>query len=384
MKPEEILSTPTPYYLYLTDVLKQTLEVVQAEAARHEGYRVHYAIKANSDPVILKIIQQAGLGVDCVSGGEIRAALAAGFNPAGIFFAGVGKTDEEIELALEHSIGCFNVESEPELEVINELAARRGVTAPICLRINPEVGAHTHSHISTGRAEDKFGIAMGDMERLIARCQALPAIHLRGLHFHIGSQILQMDDFRDLALRVNELQDQLESKGTKLELIDVGGGLGIDYENPHDNPIPDFKSYFDTYARYLKQRPGQEVHFEPGRSIVAQCGRLITRVLYVKQGVERRFIIVDAGMTDLIRPALYGARHQIVNITSDHSEPDGIYDVVGPICESSDVFATDVELGSTKRGDTLSILSAGAYGQTMASGYNCRPLPKAYYVGKGF
>lgn len=380
MSIDSLTSIPTPYYIYDTELLRQTLRVVTAEAALHEGYRLHYAVKANADERLLRIIREAGLGIDCVSGGEIQAALQAGFDPQGIFFAGVGKTDAEITLALEANIGCFNVESLPELEVINELAAQLGKTANVCLRINPEVGAHTHSHIATGRAENKFGIAMGDMETLIKMCDTLPAIHFRGLHFHIGSQILQMDDFRDLSLRINEIQTQLESKGFRVQIIDVGGGLGIDYENPNQHPIPDFKSYFDTYQRYLELRPWQELHFELGRSIVAQCGSLITKVVYVKQGVARQFAIVDAGMTDLIRPALYGAHHFIENISANDLPQDSTYDVVGPICESSDVFATDVKLPLTKRGDLLAIRSAGAYGQTMASNYNCRPLAKSYYT----
>jgi len=372
-------SIPTPYYIYDTELLRETLRTATAEAAAHEGYRLHYAVKANADVRLLQIIREAGLGIDCVSGGEIQTALDAGFDSQGIFFAGVGKTDAEITLALEANIGCFNVESLPELEVINELATKLGRTANVCLRINPEVGAHTHSHIATGRAENKFGIAMGDMETLIQMCKDLPAICFCGLHFHIGSQILQMNDFRDLSLRVNEIQTRLERKGFRVQIIDVGGGLGIDYENPKQHPIPDFKSYFDTFQQYLELRPSQELHFELGRSIVAQCGSLITRVVYVKQGVERQFAIVDAGMTDLIRPALYGARHSIENISVVDRPLDSTYDVVGPICESSDVFATDVKLPFTKRGDLIAIRSAGAYGQVMASNYNCRPFAKSYY-----
>lgn len=377
----DILKTiPTPYYLYDTQLLRQTLDTVREEAARHADYHVHYAVKANADARLLGIIRDAGLGIDCVSGGEIRAALQAGFDPKSIFFAGVGKTDSEITLALQAGIGIFNVESLPELQVISELASDMGATANVCLRINPEVGAHTHSHITTGLAENKFGIAMGDMEKLIRLCDTLPSIHFRGLHFHIGSQILQMDDFRDLALRINELQDELESKGIKAEIIDVGGGLGIDYEQPHAHPVPDFKAYFDTYQQYLRQREGQEVHFELGRSIVAQCGTLVTGVVFVKQGAVKQFAIVDAGMTDLIRPALYDAHHFIENLTAERGSSAERYDVVGPICESSDVFATDIPLPHTRRGDLLAIRSAGAYGQTMASNYNCRPFAKAYYT----
>lgn len=371
----------TPFYYYDTKVLHETLDAVNSEMTAHQNYHMHYAVKANTNPDILRIIREAGMGADCVSGGEVQAALDAGFAPEKIVFAGVGKCDWEIELALDAGIFCFNVESQPELEVINELAGKKGKVADVCFRINPNVEAHTHAHITTGMAENKFGIAYRDMYRIITLAKEMKNIRFRGLHFHIGSQIMDMVDFRHLCSRINELQDELESEGIKLEILNVGGGLGIDYVNPEEHPIPDFRHYFETYSTYLRLREGQEVHFELGRAIVAQCGKLITKVTYVKENGSKKFAVVDAGMTDLIRPALYDAHHKIVNI-SNPDTPYYIYDVVGPICESSDVFDTDIKMTETHRGDYLAILSAGAYGEIMASQYNCRTLPKGYTSDK--
>ncbi len=365
----------TPFYYYDTATLEATLDTIGEETAKYDGFEVHYAIKANSNAKVLRIIAKAGLGADCVSGGEIEAAVNAGFPADKIVFAGVGKADWEINLALDSGIFCFNVESVPELEVINQLAAAKGKVANVCFRINPDVGAHTHANITTGLAENKFGIAMKDMLPIIQRTNGMGNVRFIGLHFHIGSQILEMADFKKLCFRINELQTLLDAYGIKVENLNVGGGLGINYDDPSD-AIPDFKSYFETYAKGLKLRSGQKVHFELGRSVVGQMGSLITRVLYVKNGTAKRFCIVDAGMTDLIRPALYNAVHKIENITSDASM--GTYDVVGPICESSDVFAKDVRFGGAQRGDIMAIRSAGAYGEVMASQYNCRSLPQGY------
>ena len=373
---EKFKELQTPFYYYDADLLRETLKVLTAEAGKHENFVVHYAVKANANPKVLNIIHNAGLGADCVSGGEINAALKAGFPASGIVYAGVGKSDREIELGLSKGIFCFNVESEAELEVIQEIAARMDKTAQVALRINPNIGAHTHANITTGLAENKFGIAMEDMERIIERAQEMSHIQLIGLHFHIGSQILDMGDFEALCNRINELQDQLERCHIQLPNINVGGGLGIDYQHPNRVSLPDFKAYFDTYAKRLKLRPGQKLHFELGRAVVAQCGSLITRTLYVKQGVAKQFAIVDAGMTELIRPALYQAYHKIENISSE--EPVRPYDVVGPICESSDVFGKQIDLNATRRGDLIALRSAGAYGEIMASQYNCRPLPVGY------
>ena len=366
----------TPFYYYDTTLLRQTLKTINEEAGKHPGFEVHYAVKANANPKVLGIICQAGLGADCVSGGEIQAAINAGFPASKIVYAGVGKSDWEINLGLEKGIFCFNVESIPELEIINELAEKMGKTAQVCFRINPNVGAHTHANITTGLAENKFGIAMEDMESVIEEALQMKNIKFLGLHFHIGSQILDMGDFEALCNRINELQDQLESHHIVVKNINVGGGLGIDYNHPNRVPVPDFKAYFDTYAKHLKLREGQKLHFELGRAVVGQMGSLITKVLYVKQGTAKQFAIVDAGMTDLIRPALYQAYHKIENISSD--EPEKTYDVVGPICESSDVFAKAIDINKAHRGDLIALRSAGAYGEIMASQYNCRQLPKGY------
>ncbi|MBO7581065.1 MAG: diaminopimelate decarboxylase [Bacteroidaceae bacterium] len=374
---ERLANIRTPFYYYDTNILRQTLDAINAEIKKHDNYFVHYAVKANANMKVLGIINEGGFGIDCVSGGEIEQVLKAGFPANKIVFAGVGKSDWEIELGLDKDIFCFNVESIPELEVINEIAAKKGKVATVCFRINPNVGAHTHANITTGLAENKFGIDMQDMEMVIRLAQGMKNVQFKGLHFHIGSQILEMDDFIALAHRINDLQDQLEAAGIKIEIVNVGGGLGIDYSNPQGNPIPNFKDYFAVYDKYLKLRPGQSVHFELGRAVVGQCGALITKVLYVKENAIKKFAIVDAGFTDLIRPALYDAHHKIVNITSNTTETD-TYDVVGPICESSDVFDKDIPLAKTKRGDLIALLSAGAYGEIMASSYNCRRIPEGY------
>ena len=366
----------TPFYYYDTQLLRQTLQTIKEESGKHANYHVHYAVKANANQKILQIIKQYGLGADCVSGGEIKAALEAGFPADSIVYAGVGKSDWEIELGLQNDIACFNVESIAELEVINSLAQKLGKTARVAFRINPNIGAHTHANITTGLAENKFGIAMQDMDKVIDEAMSMDNVDVIGLHFHIGSQILDMGDFKALCNRINELQSQLAKRNVFLKNINVGGGLGISYDNPDREPTPDFKDYFNTYASHLHLREDQHLHFELGRSVVAQCGTLITRLLYVKQGSYKQIAIVDAGMTDLIRPALYQALHKIQNISSD--DPKQTYDVVGPICESSDVFAKAIDLNTCHRGDLLAIRSAGAYGEIMASGYNCRPLPVGY------
>ena len=373
---EKLEKIQTPFYYYDTELLRKTLRTINDEAGRHEGFVVHYAIKANANPKLLKIIREAGLGADCVSGGEIEASVQAGFPSSKIVFAGVGKSDWEINLGLDNDIFCFNVESIPELEVINQLAAAKGKTARVAFRLNPNVGAHTHANITTGLAENKFGIAMRDMIPVIEHAQQLQNVKVVGLHFHIGSQILDMGDFEALCNRINDLQNQLDSHRFKVENINVGGGLGIDYQHPNRVSIPDFKAYFNTFVKKLKLRPGQTLHFELGRAIVAQCGSLISRTLYIKEGAAKKFCIVDAGMTDLIRPALYQAYHKIENISSD--EQLEAYDVVGPICESSDVFGKHVDLNRSHRGDLIAIRSAGAYGEIMASQYNCRRLPVGY------
>lgn len=366
----------TPFYYYDVNVLRETLSCINKEAGKYNNFCVHYAVKANANHKVLTIIRESGLGADCVSGGEIRAAIKAGFPTNKIVYAGVGKTDWEINLGLDYDIFCFNVESVPELEIINELASAKGKTARVAFRINPNVGVHTHANITTGLAENKFGISMEDMDKVIDMAGTLPHVKFVGLHFHIGSQILDMGDFVALCNRVNELQEKLYARQIIVEHINVGGGLGIDYAHPNRQAIPNFTEYFATYHKHLKLRPQQTLHFELGRAVVGQCGSLISKVIYVKQGANKQFAILDAGMTDLIRPALYQAYHKIENITSE--EPMETYDVVGPICESSDVFGKAIDLNKAHRGDLFALRSAGAYGEIMASAYNCRALPKGY------
>ncbi|MDR2683658.1 MAG: diaminopimelate decarboxylase [Dysgonamonadaceae bacterium] len=366
----------TPFYFYNTSLLRETLRTAVGEANRY-GYHLHYAVKANANPRILSIINEYGMGADCVSGGEIQAALDAGFPAGKIVFAGVGKADWEIDRGLENRIFCFNVESLPELEIINERAAGKATTASIALRINPEVDAHTHHHITTGKKENKFGINLEQLDAVLDRLPSLPQVRLIGIHFHIGSQLTETEPFLKLCSRANEIRQMLAGRGIRLSIINFGGGLGIDYQHPDAHEIPDFKTYFEIFHKHFPAAPGQEIHFEPGRSIVGQCGSLISKVLYVKAGAEKKFVILDAGFTELIRPALYDAYHKIENLTS--GEPEEIYDVVGPICESSDCFAKQIPLTGARRGDILAIRSAGAYGEIMASQYNCRQLPSSCF-----
>lgn len=367
----------TPFYYYDMPLLRATVAEA-AEAASNPAFRIHYAMKANNEIPVMETMLNAGFGIDAVSCNEVTRAIDCGFDASKIVFAGVGKTDAEIRTALNAGIGCFNVESVEEMEVIAQIAQAEGKTAPVAIRVNPDIDAHTHHYITTGLKENKFGISMEMLDRAIDIAQNSEWLDLKGLHFHIGSQVTTMKPYEILCERVNALQDKYESRGITFRTINLGGGLGIDYDNPDANPIPDFKALFDAVERNLKIREGQEVHFELGRSLVAQCGSLIAKVLYVKRGLEKNFVIVDAGFTDLIRPAFYGARHLVQNLTSA-SEVTEKYDVVGPICESSDTFGQDVSLPVTVRGDIVAFRSAGAYGSVMAMCYNCRRLPGAYF-----
>lgn len=364
----------TPFYYYDLDVLRSALNTVRKES-EHSGYKAHFALKANPNPRLLKIISAYGLGADCVSWNEIAAALEAGFSPSAIVFAGVGKTDRDIEAALKTEISCFNCESIPEIQVINQLASKLNKTAPIALRINPYIEAHTHKYITTGIEESKFGINTWELDEVLRIIGNLKNVKLIGIHFHIGSQITRMSVFKSLCIRINELQEWFSSHSINLTSINVGGGLGIDYENPEKKPL--FEEYFSLLNEFINLHPGQTLHMEPGRSIIGQCGSLISRVLYIKNGSNTLFAIIDAGMTDLIRPALYQAHHKIENLTSKGYIYR--YDVVGPVCESSDTFAKYIELPETKRGDIIAIRSAGAYGEAMASRYNMRDLPASIF-----
>lgn len=464
---EKFASLRTPFYYYDLPLLRRTLDKIRECIEPYPQFHVHYAVKANFNGRILQEISRCGFGADCVSGGEVRAALQNGFAPESIVYAGVGKSDEEILLALDAGIARFNVESAAELEVINELALSRGVVAPVSLRVNPDIGAHTHANITTGLAENKFGINYEQLPGVIELADSLPGVEYKGLHFHIGSQILEMDDFVALCNRINVLAEQILRQrrgrlvpaassaaavgysssavgaagvagsgavagaaagvagasgvagsgvaagvagaaasvlgvagsgavagvsgsgaaagvagvaGTAASVlgdINVGGGLGINYYHPNHLDVAEFSQYFETFARHLKLPEGTPVHFELGRSVVAPCGSLISRVLYIKEGTTRRFAIIDASMTELIRPALYKAYHRVENISS--YEPEEVYDVVGPVCESSDVFAKGVSIDKCHRGDFIAIRSAGAYGESMSSQYNCRPLPACFF-----
>lgn len=372
---ERFSSLGTPFYYYDTALLQQTLDTIRGLLAGQPLWKVHYAVKANHNPVILKRIADAGLGADCVSGGEVRAALDAGFAPESIVFAGVGKADWEILLGLEAGIGRFNIESTAEMRVVAQIAADCGLVAPVSIRVNPDIGAHTLAGITTGLAENKFGIYHEQVEEVIREILTLPSLRFSGLHFHIGSQILDMSDFAALCNRINDLCTRLERHRLPVGDLNVGGGLGIEYGHPNHLPIANFGAYFDTFRKLLPSR--YPLHFELGRSIVASCGSLISRVLYVKEGLAKKFAVLDAGMNDLLRPALYHASHRIENLSSDG--PELLYDVVGPVCESSDVFGKGIVLNECRRGDFVAIRSAGAYGESMASHYNCRPLAPAVF-----
>jgi len=373
---ERFKTLETPFYYYDMDLLRETLKRYTDELKKY-NYHAHYALKANANARVLSLIKDFGLGADCVSGNEVSLALKTGFSPDKVVYAGVGKSDKEIKTALEGGIFCFNCESIPEIEVINSIAESMGKTVGIALRINPDIDAHTHKYISTGRSQDKFGISPWMFDEVLATIQKSSNINLIGLHFHVGSQITDLNVFSMLCKRVNELQKWFIERGIFIENINLGGGLGIDYVNPDENPVSDFKNYFSIINSNLIVYPGQKIHFEPGRTIVAQCGSLISRVLYVKMGKGKKFAILDAGMNDLIRPALYQASHRVDNLTSKGRMMR--YDVVGPICESSDRFGKNLLLPQTKRGDIVAIRSAGAYGQVMAMRYNQKDIAPEYF-----
>lgn len=374
---QNLAQRSTPFYYYNTEVLKSNLKKIK-DISNKYGFFVHYAVKANANDYILQIIKEFGFGADCVSGNEVQKSVDIGFNPKHIAFAGVGKSDREINIGIDNDIFSFNCESIPEIEVINELAAAKQKIANIALRINPNIDAHTHKYITTGLNENKFGINTDDIDAILILLQKLKNVKLVGLHFHIGSQIIDYEVFKALCKRVNEIQKYFETNNIIVEHINVGGGLGIDYEHPDKEDFPDFERFFGIFHKHLNVKPQQQVHFELGRAMVAQCGSLITKVLYVKEGVNTNFAIVDAGMTELIRPALYQAYHKIENISSQ-SQDVANYDVVGPICESSDTFGKSISLPITARGDILAIRSAGAYGETMASKYNLRDAVVSYF-----
>ena len=386
------IAKETPFYYYDLSLLKETLTACKTAADQYQ-FHVHFALKSNFNTKVLNIIKSKGYGADCVSGGEINKALEVGFKKEQIVFAGVGKSDAEINFALDQDIFSFNVESIQELEVINELAAAKGKIASVAIRINPNVDAHTHHYITTGLDENKFGINTWDLQAVSDTLKSCKNLVFLGIHFHVGSQITDMNVFKSLCIKVNEMQLWFEERGMPVKVLNVGGGLGVDYDHPDENPIPDFESYFKIFHDFLEVKPHQEVHFELGRALVAQCSSLISKVLYIKNGIKKNFVIIDAGMTELIRPALYQAYHKIENLSKveglglklegglNHTPQTSnlSYDVVGPICESSDCFGKEVHLPETKRGDLLALRTAGAYGEVMASAYNLRPAIRHVY-----
>ena len=374
---KKIQGIETPFYYYDTGLLKETLKAAKKGAEKY-NIDLHYALKANANKNILKYIKDSGFGADCVSGNEVKRAFECGFKANRIVFAGVGKSDEEMRYAIKKNIFCFNCESLEELKVISAIAKSENKKAPVALRINPNVNAHTHHYITTGLEENKFGINSWELEEAMKLIDASKHIKLIGLHFHIGSQITDLTVFKNLCLKVNEMLEWFANRNILIENINLGGGLGVDYYHPDKNPVPDFESYFSLFRKFLKIEPSQKMHLEPGRAIVAQSGSIISRVLFVKKGMQTNFIILDAGMTELLRPALYQSYHQIENITGSKRNKYLTYDVTGPICESSDCFRKAVELPETKRGDIMAIRTTGAYGESMSLNYNLRNKAKVY------
>lgn len=367
----------TPFYLYDINLLRQTLESVVYESNKY-NYKVHYAIKANNDDYLLSIIKEYGIGIDCASGNEVRKAIEMGFDPKSVVYAGVGKRDKEIRYAIEQGILAINCESIEELQVVNQIAGEMGVKAEVGLRVNPDIDPKTNHCIDTGQADSKFGIAYDEIIENAELIKELSNINIIGIHIHIGSQIRELHVFENMCNKANAIVNKLESLGFSFRIVDVGGGLGINYDVPENEPIPNFASLFAIVHEYLNVE-GKEVHFEFGRSIVGECGELITSVLFNKTtATGRRLLIIDASMTELIRPMLYGSYHNIENITSTE-EACKKYTVVGTACESTDMFDENVSLKKSKRGDLLAIKSAGAYGRSMASQYNMHDLPKAVY-----
>lgn len=367
----------TPFYYYDLDLLRESLAEVRKLASDYD-FDIHYAVKANSNSRILQEICSYGLGADCVSGNEIKVALESGFEPGKVLFAGVGKSDSEIKYALEKQIKAFNCESLQEIEVINQIAQSTEQVAEIAIRINPNVDAKTHKYITTGLDENKFGVNQSDLPEVIKLVNQSKNINLTGIHFHIGSQITDLNVFKGLCIRVNDIHQWMLEQGQVIKHINLGGGLGVEYSDPDNHSVPNFKDYFAIFDQFLERKEDQQIHFELGRSIVAQCGSLISRVLYVKPGRATNFVILDAGMTELMRPALYQSFHEIENLTSKKLPLN--YDVVGPICESSDCFGKAVSLPETQRGDLIAIRSAGAYGEVMTSRYNLREQNPAIYL----
>lgn len=356
----------TPTYVYSRAALTSAFDAWKQALSGRKAL-VCYAVKANSNLGVLSVFAQLGAGFDIVSGGELARVLAAGGRADRVVFSGVGKTRSEMRQALLAGIRCFNVESATELERLDAVAAELGKTAPIALRVNPNVDPKTHPYISTGLKDNKFGVAFADAQSLYRRAATLPNLHIAGIACHIGSQLLDPAPVAEAAQKVADLVDRLAADGIVLEHIDLGGGLGIRYR---DEAPPSVAQYLAPLLKVFEGRK-EELCFEPGRSLVGNAGLLLTRIEYLKPGETKNFAIVDAAMNDLARPALYDAWHEVVEVV-ERDVPTQTYDIVGPICESGDFLARGRELAATE-GDLLAILSAGAYGMTMSSNYNTRP-----------
>ncbi|MBT4674081.1 MAG: diaminopimelate decarboxylase [Rhodospirillaceae bacterium] len=371
----------TPFYCYSTATLTRHYNVF-TEALAGLPALVCYSVKANSNLAVIKTLAGLGAGLDVVSGGELMRAMRAGVPADRIVFSGVGKTAPEISAALEAGILQINIESEPELALVNDVAARLGLTAPIAIRINPDIDADTHDKISTGRSEDKFGIEWTRVHEVVTRSAGLDHIQVVGLAMHIGSQLTSLDPFRDAFQRLSGLVTDLRTRGVEIQRLDLGGGLGIPYD---DSAVPEPAAYGQLVREMLGDLDCRLL-FEPGRLIVGNAGILVTKVVYLKEGATRNFVIVDAAMNDLLRPSLYDARHEIVPLVEPpFGGPQMAADVVGPVCETGDTFATELTMAQLEAGDALAIRSAGAYGAVMASSYNSRALvPEVMVNGEDF
>jgi len=369
----------TPCHAYSASAIRERITALQA-ALRGLDVLVCYAAKANSNVAILQLMAQAGLGADIVSGGELRRSLHAGIPAARIVFSGVGKTADEIVEALTAGVARFNVESEDELHLLQRLAATQNVIAHASVRVNPDVDALTHAKISTGKSENKFGVAIDQARKWFADSARLTHVRLDGLHVHIGSQMLSLDPIREALQRVADFRRELTEGGHTIDSIDVGGGLGVSYRAGRDQPVA-----IEDYAGVIRNAlagSGCRILLEPGRWLVAEAGVLLTRVIRVKQGQQRHFLVVDAAMTDLLRPSLYDAWHDIAPVTMEQRPPE-IYEVVGPVCESGDTFAHDRIMPRCFAGDLVMIRTTGAYGAAMASNYNSRPLAAEVLLDRG-
>nr|WP_217360427.1 MULTISPECIES: diaminopimelate decarboxylase [unclassified Aliiroseovarius] len=381
--PEIAAQVGTPFYVYSAATLKRHISLFN-EALGWADHLVCFAVKSNSNLAVLKLLGGMGAGMDVVSGGEFRRAIAAGVPGERIVFSGVGKTKDEMRLALSHNIRQFNLESEPEYRALSEVASEMGVEAPVAVRVNPDVDAKTHAKISTGKSENKFGIPIARAREVYAELAKLPGLKVVGIDVHIGSQLTELEPFRLAYQKVAELTEALRADGHDITRLDLGGGLGIPYER--SNSAPPLPLEYGQMVRETVGHLGCEIEIEPGRLVSGNAGLMISSVIYVKEGEGRDFLIVDAAMNDLVRPAMYEAHHDIIPVIEAEPglEQTG-YDIVGPICETGDTFAKERNMAPLKSDDLIAFRSAGAYGAVMASEYNSRPLiPEVLVSGEQF